>query len=229
MPPRGYSFVMPEERSVTKGFGSRLHQFLDEMKVSQRQVSKWAGVTEASVSRWLDGSIPYPENLKSLAKESGVSFEWLAYGQGSLSPEIKGIDGFIERARKTIIPRLDSIAERLDWIIDQQWLTGTDQEKVWELKIHFATRRGKLVELLRIMEQLPADDVPAIQEALFGKLASSTKGLPLVNDRMALAWLVGVNPAAGDDEILKRCAERLKAADRPEKDKTKLSRKRFTK
>jgi hypothetical protein len=54
------------------------------------------------------------------------------------------------------------------------------------------------------MEQLPADDIPAIEEKLFGRPVEDNN--PLLDFRMHLCHLVGLENRNADDEtILQQC------------------------
>lgn len=57
---------------------------------SQAELAKRVGVRRSAVSHWeaaASGTSPSPTRLQTLALVTGVSFEWLATGRGSMLPD----------------------------------------------------------------------------------------------------------------------------------------------
>lgn len=72
-----------ENNSAVSGFVKRLKDTMKEKQLKQRDVAKFAGVTEAAVSRWMTGKVGMPEAsvLKRMAKNLDVSPFWLQFGE----------------------------------------------------------------------------------------------------------------------------------------------------
>lgn len=62
-------------------FADTLRALMQEREVTQVQLADQAGVTQASVSGWLQGSIPKGDVLYRLARCLRVSMEYLLTGQ----------------------------------------------------------------------------------------------------------------------------------------------------
>ena len=81
----------------TAGFTSRLITLLEVAHVTQAAIAKHLGVSEGTVSAWVNGAIPHRRTAKALADIFGVNLEWLLYGKGDKLPpgryemHIKGI------------------------------------------------------------------------------------------------------------------------------------------
>jgi transcriptional regulator with XRE-family HTH domain len=72
----------------SKGFGERVAQerrlksVRDRRDVEKRDIAKAMGVSNSTVSRWLDGAaMPDPGTIERLAGYFGVTPAWLLYGQ----------------------------------------------------------------------------------------------------------------------------------------------------
>lgn len=65
-----------------KGFAERLKAVMNEKNLRQVQIAKMAGVRQATISGWLNGTIKSPglDTIKKLADTLGVSAYWLLYG-----------------------------------------------------------------------------------------------------------------------------------------------------
>jgi transcriptional regulator with XRE-family HTH domain len=57
-------------------FAKRLRQLMDERDLTQRQVADAAGVTRASVIKWLKNSYPGSAELYRLSKALGMEMQW---------------------------------------------------------------------------------------------------------------------------------------------------------
>lgn len=81
----------------TAGFTSRLITLLEVAHVTQAAVANHLGVSEGTVSAWVNGAIPHRRTAKALADIFGVNLDWLLYGKGDKLPpgryemHIKGI------------------------------------------------------------------------------------------------------------------------------------------
>lgn len=61
----------------------RLQLILDEMRIKPAEFARLVGVSRASVSYWLKGTTkPSPENVFSIADQTGYSPRWIATGEG---------------------------------------------------------------------------------------------------------------------------------------------------
>ena len=201
---------MSKSRAVTASFSSRLHQLLDEKGLTQRHLADYVGVNEATVSRWLSGSIPSLESVQSVARKTGAPLAWLAFGEGSLEQRPLTVETFASHMRKKILPRLDSIIERLDSILLEPWLSHVDFEDFDEMRGQFGQRRARLIQLIRSMEQLPSDDVPAIEKKLFGEEILDSS--PLVDLRFKFCRMLFIDRSASDEEMLVKLKEYLSEA-----------------
>ncbi len=72
-----------------KEFSKRLNEVLDEngfkprLKGRDSQLAKLMNMSKRGVGKWINGeSMPHPKSLETLAKELGVSPQWLKDGQG---------------------------------------------------------------------------------------------------------------------------------------------------
>jgi len=191
---------MSQSRVITASFSSRLHLLLDEKNLTQRQLAEYAGVNEATVSRWLSGSVPSLESVQSVARKTGAPLAWLAFGEGSLEPRPQTIETFARHVREILLPRIDSIIERLNSIIMEPWLSETDFENFEAMQREFGQRRARLVQLVRSMEQLPSDDIPSIEKRLFGE--EILDGSSLVDLRTKLCRMLFLDGSSTDDEML---------------------------
>lgn len=77
----------------TKGLGQRIAQARELARISQTELSKGAGVTRSAVSQWeSEGTEPTPENLRAIALETSVNYEWLATGRGEMLSDVRSED-----------------------------------------------------------------------------------------------------------------------------------------
>lgn len=59
-------------------------------EMTQSQLAERIGVTRSAVSNWEISSRPKPNvaNLASIAIETNVSFEWIAFGRGDIELKV---------------------------------------------------------------------------------------------------------------------------------------------
>ncbi|MGI0119647.1 S24 family peptidase [Zooshikella sp. RANM57] len=75
-----------------KTLGQRLRERRKELKLTQKQVGKYAGVSAVSVTLWeKDETAPTGEKLLRTAKLLQCSPEWLLYEEGSLGQPVEGM------------------------------------------------------------------------------------------------------------------------------------------
>ena len=66
------------EEEVAGGFSERLKPIIDALNVSQKELAELIGVTEVTMSRYVNGQrMPKAPILVKLAKELGVTVDWL--------------------------------------------------------------------------------------------------------------------------------------------------------
>lgn len=76
---------------MTTDFGMRLQKLIDRKNISQKDLSEKSGVTESSISRYLNKNIkPHLDTASSLAQVLGVSVDYLM-GNSPL-PDITAAD-----------------------------------------------------------------------------------------------------------------------------------------
>ncbi|MGJ8518062.1 XRE family transcriptional regulator [Carnimonas bestiolae] len=75
-------------------FASRLRAALNRKEISEHgsgvYLKRLTGVSDKAASKWLNGeSIPSDAKIASIARELGVTIEWLRYGRGTSSAKIE--------------------------------------------------------------------------------------------------------------------------------------------
>ncbi|MEX0758758.1 MAG: helix-turn-helix transcriptional regulator [Tistlia sp.] len=79
--------AVPSLPSYRTELGKRLREVEKRFK-NREEAAIAAGVAKSSLQRWVEGrSDPSFEGLAKLAKASGTSISWLAYGEGSMAAE----------------------------------------------------------------------------------------------------------------------------------------------
>lgn len=74
---------MAKGSGKAKGLSARIAQARKSAKMTQTALSQQVGTTRSSVSQWESGlTEPTPENLRTIAMQTGRSYEWLATGRG---------------------------------------------------------------------------------------------------------------------------------------------------
>jgi len=68
--------------SDINNFGDRLDAVMKENDLKQNDIADRTGVSQATVSGWLNGSLPQPRTALALSKAIGVSMRWLMTGHG---------------------------------------------------------------------------------------------------------------------------------------------------
>ncbi|MAP35668.1 MAG: hypothetical protein CME75_07845 [Halomonas sp.] len=69
-----------------KGIGTRISE-ISEVLGGRKKAAKAAGVALSTFHRWLAGdSVPALDSIARLAKEAGVSLDWIATGEGAMLP-----------------------------------------------------------------------------------------------------------------------------------------------
>lgn len=82
-----------------KTLGQRMRERRKELKLTQKQVGKYAGATAVSVTLWeKDETAPKGEKLLKLAKVFQCSPEWLLYGEGDLASPVESLS--VEPSRR---------------------------------------------------------------------------------------------------------------------------------
>ena len=67
---------------IKRLFGSRLHQVMNELDVTDEQLANAVGVRKETVCRWRCGlNAPGVEVLIRIREELGVSIDWLLLGK----------------------------------------------------------------------------------------------------------------------------------------------------
>ena len=84
--------------------GNRIHKLLKENNISQRVLAKRIGSTEASVSRYINGTrTPDARTINKIAKALNVTMEFLlGQEENNTVDEIKIIKSLIERNARNI-------------------------------------------------------------------------------------------------------------------------------
>jgi len=74
----------PHNRMAT-----RIKRAITHAEKTYTEIGRAVGVTRSAVSQWVspEGTEPTPENLRALAKETGVNHEWLALNRGRFMPD----------------------------------------------------------------------------------------------------------------------------------------------
>lgn len=85
----------------TKGLGWRIAQARNRAGLTQTALSKSAGVTRSAVSQWeSDTTEPTPQNLRTIAVETKIRYDWLATGRGQMFDDLRSEDVAAELADK---------------------------------------------------------------------------------------------------------------------------------
>lgn len=66
----------------------RISQLI-EVAGSQNAFARLAGKSSGAVTNWFRGATPFDSTLQEMAKELGVSLEWLAHGKGDSKEELE--------------------------------------------------------------------------------------------------------------------------------------------
>jgi len=182
-------------------FKRRLILLMAEKGLSQNAVAEFAGVSQGTVSRWLSGSTPELENVTSLASKTEVPLSWLAYGEGHLKIDYKGVDGFIHRAKSRVIPRLSDVCQKLSALQDSDFFTPEEAGIIEDMRQALTSRRARLSACVEALENLPAEEEVAVCEILSKHYIQ--KQTDFVRGDLCVA--LGLRGMATDDEILEAC------------------------
>lgn len=95
-----------------KSLPDRLQWVLRERRISRRRWSLAAGLSQSHVGQLIRGDLEAPsaESLHALARAAGVSFRWLATGEGSPDPIVEG-----ERRPEQELPAVPYLGDLPDW------------------------------------------------------------------------------------------------------------------
>lgn len=88
---------MSREKSATRaGMAERLRTARRATGMSQEALAQRLGIRRAAVTQWehLEGTLPSVVNLLQAAVETGVTFEWLATGRGTMRLESDEVPAF---------------------------------------------------------------------------------------------------------------------------------------
>jgi transcriptional regulator with XRE-family HTH domain len=98
---------------ILDGFSSRLREIMAARRVSQANLAAATGVTQAAVSKWLNGSIPKGDQLYKIARTLLVRMEWLISGEPPIFPSLAlwGQGFFVATG--------DQIPEQGDWVASE--------------------------------------------------------------------------------------------------------------
>jgi transcriptional regulator with XRE-family HTH domain len=102
-------------------FASRLNQTLARKGMTQASLAEAVGVSQASVSRWLGGTLPHPKKQMAICEALGVQHEWLVFGL-ERPPQLVFTEPMRRRlieARKKAGRSLHEIAAPLKWPVDK--------------------------------------------------------------------------------------------------------------
>ncbi len=72
-------------------FQKRLRAAMDQAGVSNTELAQHIGVSGQAVGKWLKKGTIKKDHLPVIAKLTGVDFQWLSTGEGTLSAEIPEI------------------------------------------------------------------------------------------------------------------------------------------
>lgn len=76
-----------QEQNTTRGiFSARLREIMKSRGTTQVELAAAVGVTQAAVSKWLNGAIPKGDQLLALARSFGVTMDWLLTGEEPKTP-----------------------------------------------------------------------------------------------------------------------------------------------
>jgi transcriptional regulator with XRE-family HTH domain len=67
-----------------KAFSDRLKKVMLARDLTQAQVAEIVGISQPSVFRWLNGTLPSPSMARLAAEKLGVGIEWLLYGEAPI-------------------------------------------------------------------------------------------------------------------------------------------------
>jgi len=99
--------------------GERILEAAKQKKLSQGELSKMLGISQASVSAWKTGSVPSSDKIVPLAEILGVSIEYLLTGEPQKQtleqPEAKSAMSDLEVGLK--IGRLEGRIEELEKLV----------------------------------------------------------------------------------------------------------------
>lgn len=104
---------MVRKRNLKKSpiFAENVKKLMDDAKMSQIQFGEANGVSQSTVAKWLDGTVPNWGNLSDLAQANGVNESWFfeihpkipidnISQRAKLSPMEAQLPGLLERIKK---------------------------------------------------------------------------------------------------------------------------------
>jgi transcriptional regulator with XRE-family HTH domain len=130
----------------TEGFAGRLMDLMEGTGVTQAQVANRLGVSQGTVSAWVNGAVPQPRTARALADSFGVTPEWLLYREGNKLPAGRPeqiIKGFA--VREEFRPRL---SEKVSWPPER---AGLDQPALKELGLKLGEAAAALAACAKII------------------------------------------------------------------------------
>ena len=98
-------------------FSDNLQNAMDQNNLHQAGLASKVGVTQASVSKWLNGSIPRGDQLHLVSSALGVSMEWLLTGESG-TEKVSGIPVTSKAAVRKALKDARAALERLEKELD---------------------------------------------------------------------------------------------------------------
>jgi transcriptional regulator with XRE-family HTH domain len=77
---------MQAQKTTILIFSQNLRNSMEASCLTQKALAEKIGVSQAAISKWLNGSIPRADQLALAATALGVSMEWLLIGEPDPNP-----------------------------------------------------------------------------------------------------------------------------------------------
>lgn len=81
---------MQEKKTTAVIFSEQLAESMKKAGLTQSQLAQKIQVTQAAVSKWLNGTVPKGDQLLSLSDALSVKMEWLLTGMDAEQPHTGG-------------------------------------------------------------------------------------------------------------------------------------------
>jgi len=76
-----------DKETIEKQFALRIRRLI-EVAGSQRALGRLLDVSSPTIMGWLAGSMPYDSTFQKMSEKTGVSVDWLRFGDGDEEPEM---------------------------------------------------------------------------------------------------------------------------------------------
>ena len=145
-----------------KAFGKRLAQKRKEAGMSASKLGARVGMKQQSISSIERGDVARPGKLLELARELGVTEEWLLYGDKG-APEPRTKKAPISPASAQSPPDLPRLVGMMTWLLVWRGLPEDEAENLAKAVVDYACRPPDLGERVPTRARMRTDVEALVQ------------------------------------------------------------------